>query len=115
MHTVALVGFPMDLGAGRRGVDMGPSALRIAGIAELLQGLGYRVLDHGDIAIRTREVQDVHDPRLKYLPEISRACRELADRVTAVLTAGNFPILLGGDHSMSIGSIAGIARWCHHQ
>ncbi|MEN3026796.1 MAG: arginase [Chlorobiota bacterium] len=115
MQTVVLVGFPMDLGAGRRGVDMGPSALRIAGIEESLRGLGYQVLDHGDVSIRTREVQEVYDPRLKYLPEIQRACRELAERVTTVLAEGGFPLLLGGDHSMSIGSIAGVARWCRQQ
>lgn len=94
---------------------MGPSALRIAGIGELLRELGYQVLDHGDVSIRTREVQEVYDPRLKYLPEIQRACRELAERVTTVLAEGDFPLLLGGDHSMSIGSIAGVARWCRQQ
>ncbi len=112
MRTVVLIGFPMDLGADRRGVDMGPSALRIAGIAERLRELGYRVSDRGDISIRTQEVQELYDPRLKYLPEIARACRELADSVEAILAEGHFPLLLGGDHSMSIGSIAGVARWC---
>lgn len=115
MRQVVLVGFPMDLGADRRGVDMGPSALRIAGIAERLRELGYRVSDRGDLSIRTQEVGELYDPRLKYLPEITRACRELADAVTTILAEGAFPLLLGGDHSMSIGSIAGVARWCRQQ
>lgn len=115
MHDVVLVGFPMDLGADRRGVNMGPSALRIAGIAHRLRELGYRVYDRGDLSISTHEVSELYDPRLKYLPEIVRACRELADTVTAILTEGAFPLLLGGDHSMSIGSIAGIAHWCRQQ
>ncbi len=115
MRQVVLVGFPMDLGADRRGVDMGPSALRIAGIAERLRELGYRVSDRGDLSIRTQEVGELYDPRLKYLPEITRACRELADVVTTILAEGALPLLLGGDHSMSIGSIAGVARWCRQQ
>ncbi|GBD07762.1 Arginase [bacterium HR21] len=114
MHSIALIGFPMDLGAGRRGVDMGPSALRIAGIAERLRELGYAVLDRGDIAIHTQEVQDIYDPRLKYLPEIARACRLLSEVVWHLLTEGHTPLALGGDHSMSIGSVAGVARWCRH-
>jgi arginase len=112
MLPVVIVGFPMDLGADRRGVDMGPSALRIAGIAERLRALGYTVSDRGDIPIRTQEVQEIYDPRLKYLPEIARACRELADIVETILAEGALPLLLGGDHSMSIGSIGGVARWC---
>lgn len=114
MRSVALIGFPMDLGAGRRGVDMGPSALRIAGIADRLRELGYTVLDRGDIAIHTQEVQDIYDPKLKYLPEIARACRLLSEVVWQLLTEGYLPLALGGDHSMSIGSVAGIARWCRH-
>jgi len=109
---IHLIGFPMDLGAGRRGVDMGPSALRIAGIGERLRELGYEVLDEGDLNIKPQEVQDIYHPQLKYLPEIARACRHLAALVYQVLRSGGFPLALGGDHSMSIGSVAGIARWC---
>lgn len=114
MSSVALVGFPMDLGSGRRGVDMGPSAVRIAGIADRLRELGYGVIDRGDIAIHTQEVQDIYNPRLKYLPEIARACRLLSEVTFQLLTEGHIPIALGGDHSMSIGSVAGIARWCRN-
>ncbi len=102
----------MDLGAGRRGVDMGPSALRIADIGLKLKALGYEVYDEGDIPIRTQEVQTIEDHSLKYLPEIARACQLLSDKVETVLDNGDFPLILGGDHSMSIGSIAGISAHC---
>jgi arginase len=88
--TVRIIGFPMDLGAGRRGVDMGPSALRIAGVGDKLSALGYNVIDAGDITIKNPEVAKVQDPKLRYLHEI----------------------VLGGDHSMAIGTIAGIANHC---
>jgi arginase len=110
--TVRVIGFPMDLGAGRRGVDMGPSALRIAGIEDQLRLLGYTVIDEGDIPVGTPEVMTVDNPQLKYLPEITNACERLAFKVKSVLDKGDFPLVLGGDHSMSIGSIAGIAAHC---
>jgi arginase len=110
--VVRLIGFPMDLGAGRRGVDMGPSGLRIAGVADKLRALGYTVLDSGDIEIRAAEVQDIADPKLRYLPEIKHACTILAENVKDSLDNGEFPLVLGGDHSMAIGTIAGIAAHC---
>lgn len=113
--TVSLIGFPMDLGAGRRGVDMGPSALRIAEIEKKLEALGYDVVDDGDIQVKTREVQRITDKRLRYLPEIARACEKLGQRVKKSLDDKRFPIILGGDHSMSIGSIAGVAAHCREQ
>ncbi len=109
---VRLIGFPMDLGAGRRGVDMGPSALRIAGVGTLLQTLGYKVIDSGDIDIRSPEVQEVENPKLRYLSAISEACTALAKAVESSLDHGEFPLVLGGDHSMAIGTIAGIAAHC---
>lgn len=109
---IRMMGFPIDLGADRRGVDMGPSALRIADIDKRLEGLGYEVIDEGDIPIRNIEVSDIHDPRLKYLPEIAGMSTILASRVKAVLDDGDFPLVLGGDHSMSIGSLAGIGAHC---
>lgn len=109
---VRIIGFPMDLGAGRRGVDMGPSALRIAGVAEKLKALGYVVKDAGDIDIRTPEVQSIADSRLRYLPEITQACQLLAEEVESAMDAGEFPLVLGGDHSMAIGTIAGLAAHC---
>src|ERR1044072_8927273 len=75
---VHLIGFPMDLGADRRGVDMGPSALRIADIDDKLIALGYKVEDEGDIEIQVPEVLKIRDPHLKYMPEIAAACEKLA-------------------------------------
>ena len=111
-QTIDLIGFPMDLGADRRGVDMGPSALRIAGLTERLRSLGYRVVDNGDIPVAIKERQAIHNPRLKYAREIIRASGELAARVRQSLAAGNFPLCIGGDHALSIGSLAGIAAHC---
>jgi arginase len=109
---VRMIGFPMDLGAGRRGVDMGPSALRIAGVSEKLTALGYTVKDAGDIDIPAPETSDVTDPHLRYMPEIAAACQTLATEVEAALNHDEFPLVLGGDHSMAIGTIAGIANHC---
>jgi len=109
---VELIGFPMDLGADRRGVDMGPSALRIAGITDKLEALGYAVQDTGDIPVRIQEEQRVKDPHLKYVDEIVRTAEVLAKRVRNALEAGAFPLCIGGDHSMALGTIAGIADYC---
>ena len=110
--VVELIGFPMDLGAGRRGVDMGPSALRIAGLAEKLEALGYAVRDTGDIPVRIREEQQVNIPNLKYVGEVVKTSEILAGRVRKSLENGCFPLVIGGDHSMALGSIAGIADYC---
>ncbi len=109
---VRIIGFPIDLGADRRGVDMGPSALRIADVDRKLESLGYTVIDEGDIPIRNIEVQEMADSRLKYLPEIAEMSHVLAARVKTVLDEGDFPLILGGDHSMSVGSLAGIGAHC---
>ncbi len=109
---IDIFGFPMDLGAGRRGVDMGPSALRIAGIENELRKLGYIVTDHGDVFIKNQERQLIKNPKLKYLEEIQRTTELLAKKVEKSLDAGNFPLCLGGDHSMAIGTLAGIAAHC---
>ena len=110
--VVNILGFPMDLGAGRRGVDMGPSALRIAGIKEKLEKLGYKVIDSGDIFIKIMERQKVTNQKLKYLNEILRTSKTLANKVEKVLEKGQFPLCIGGDHSMALGSIAGISSYC---
>ena len=109
---VNIIGFPMDLGADRRGVDMGPSALRIAGLREKLEQLGYQVIDRGDIFIQIMERQKITNPKLKYLNEILKTSRILARRVERVLEKKHFPLCLGGDHSMALGSIAGISSYC---
>ncbi len=110
--TVNIIGFPMDLGADRRGVDMGPSALRIAGIKEKLENLGYKVEDRGDISIQIMERQKISNPKLKYLSEILKTSRILAAKVEKVLEKGDFPLCIGGDHSMALGTIAGISSYC---
>jgi arginase len=109
---INIIGFPMDLGADRRGVDMGPSALRIAGLKEKLEKLGYHIIDRGDIYIQIMEKQKIVNPKLKYLSEILKTSRVLAQRVERVLEKGQFPLCLGGDHSMALGSIAGISSHC---
>ncbi len=91
---------------------MGPSALRIADIDDKLIALGYELVDEGDIEIQMPEILKIKDPHLKYLPEITTACGKLARKVKGVLKKGAFPLVLGGDHSMSIGTIAGLAGYC---
>jgi arginase len=109
---IDIIGFPMDLGADRRGVDMGASALRIAGIQGKLTRMGYSVVDLGDIQIQNQERQSVKETKLKYLNEIVKTSEELASKVETILDEGNFPLCLGGDHSIALGSIAGIASHC---
>lgn len=109
---VNLIGFPMDLGADRRGVDMGPSALRIANLKSKLEYLGYTVIDSGDIFIQNVERQKIVNPKMKYLNEILRTCKILAGKVENVLKRGEFPLCLGGDHSIALGTIAGISSHC---
>lgn len=111
-QTVTIIGFPMDLGSGRRGVDMGPSALRIAGLENKLEQLGYNVEDTGDIDIEIMERQKLHNPKLRYLDEILKTTTVLAARVEKVLEQNKFPLCLGGDHSMALGTIAGISSYC---
>ncbi|HLE21077.1 MAG TPA: arginase [Vicinamibacteria bacterium] len=106
---VHLIGVPLDLGAGRRGVDMGPSALRIAGVSKVLEGLGYQVVDDGDITVTCPEVQGMTDAKLKYLPEIVRTVSLLCEKVQQSMARGEIPLVLGGDHSMAIGTISGVS------
>ena len=109
---VKIIGFPMDLGAGRRGVDMGPSALRIANLNEKLKELGYDVEDHGDIDIEIMETQKVKNDKLKYIDEIERTSLKLAELVEETLDNEDFPLCIGGDHSMALGTLGGISAYC---
>lgn len=106
-----IIGVLMDLGADRRGVDMGPSAVRVADLNERLETLGYEVLDAGNIPVRNPEMMPVTDSKAKYLPEITAACQTLAEQVEAALEHGSIPIVLGGDHSIAIGSVSGLAAY----
>lgn len=110
-QSVTLIGVPLDLGAGRRGVDMGPSAFRLADIHQTLRDLGYDVADAGDVDVTVRETRDPGDPRMKYLKEIRATCEALRDRVGETLAAGRMPVVLGGDHSIAMGTIAGVSRF----
>jgi arginase len=112
---IHLLGVPMDLGSGRRGVDMGPSAIRIAGVAERLHELGHKVVDDGDIVIKNMEELKVGDPRARYLSEITRASALLARKVERIMERGHFPLLLGGDHSIAVGTVSGIAAFAQRQ
>jgi arginase len=108
---VTIIGVLMDLGADRRGVDMGPSAVRDADLKEQLIRLGYHVTDEGNIVVPNAEIMPITDRKLKYLPDIAVACQKLADHVEAALEEGSTPIILGGDHSIAIGSVAGLASF----
>lgn len=110
-RKVTIIGVLMDLGADRRGVDMGPSAVRVADLNERLTGLGYEVIDSGNIPVRNPEMLAIADSQAKYLHEISTACQILADHCQQSLEAGSTPIILGGDHSIAIGSVAGLSSF----
>jgi arginase len=111
-EKISVIGFPMDLGSGRRGVDMGPSALRIADLENKLRELGYIVDDLGDVFIEIMERQEIGDSKLRYLSEVLKTSHTLAEIVEGELDKGNFPLCIGGDHSMALGTIAGIASHC---
>jgi len=111
-EKISVIGFPMDLGSGRRGVDMGPSALRIADLENKLRELGYIVEDLGDVFIEIMERQEIGDPKLRYLDEVLKTSQTLAENVEEILDKGNFPLCIGGDHSIALGTIAGIAAHC---
>jgi arginase len=107
---VHIIGVPLDLGGGRRGVDMGPSALRIAGLDERIQELGHRVTDKGDLEVPIPETQQPGDERKKYIRDIARVCTTLYEAALASLEAGALPLVLGGDHSVAAGSVAASAE-----
>src|SRR5690606_9837538 len=107
---VAVIGVPADLGANRRGTDMGPSAIRYAQLARQLEALGHQVHDLGNILIPVPESRQPGDPRRKYFDEIAALWHELADLIEAQCRQGRLPLILGGDHSLSVGSVAGVAR-----
>jgi arginase len=111
MRAVHIIGVPLDLGGGRRGVDMGPSAFRIAGLGDRLTALGYAMVDKGDLAAPIPETQKQRDERKKYINDIARVCQKLYQVSLASLDAGAMPIVLGGDHSLAAGSVAASADW----
>lgn len=110
LKTVRIIGVPLDYGADRRGVDMGPSAIRYAGLQEKLRQVGHEVLDIGNLPVPVPESRIRTEPRIKYASEIVKVSRVLARAVEKALDAGNYPLILGGDHSIAIGTIAGLLR-----
>jgi arginase len=111
MPTTHLIGVPLDLGGNRRGVDMGPSAIRISGLAEQLTAIGVTVVDKGDIATPLPEMKGPGDPHKRYVRDIARVCQKLQQTALASLHEGALPIVLGGDHSLGAGSVAATAAW----
>jgi arginase len=114
-QKIRILGVPMDLGQSRRGVDMGPSALRVAGLQARLKQLGYQVEDIGNIAVKQPEEQHYGDKRAKYLNEIAETCQGLAETVERTLGEDMMPLILGGDHSIAAGSVAGVASFFRKQ
>jgi arginase len=106
---IRIIGVPMDLGASRRGVDMGPSALRVAGLQARLKQLGRQVEDVGNVNVPQPEGQPYGEKNAKYLDEISETCKRLAEMVREALDQGCIPLVLGGDHSIAVGTVAGAA------
>jgi arginase len=111
MKPVHIIGVPLDLGGNRRGVDMGPSALRIAGLGERIAQLGRTVVDRGDLPAPIPETQDLRDERQKYILDIARVCQRLYETAGDCLNQGAMPLVLGGDHSLAAGSVAAAADW----
>jgi len=111
MKIVHIIGVPLDLGGGRRGVDMGPSAFRIAGLGEQIGRLGYTVVDKGDLLAPIAETREQRDDRKKYVHDIAKVCQKLYQTALGSLDEGALPLVLGGDHSLGVGSVAAAAEW----
>src|SRR5438477_2113776 len=112
---IRVIGVPLDLGQSRRGVDMGPSAVRVAGLEARLEQLGHVVEDAGNITVAIAEQKKEGDPHAKYLKEITATCTKHADLVFKTLEAGKVPLVLGGDHSVGAGTVAGVAEFYRGQ
>ena len=115
MLPIHIIGVSLDLGGNRRGVDMGPSAFRIAGLAERLSTLGATIVDHGDVVAPIPETKASGDPRKKYIREITRVCEKLYRTSLGVLEKGGLPLVLGGDHSLAAGSVAATADFVRRE
>jgi len=112
---IRILGVPLDLGQNRRGVDMGPSAVRVAGLEARVEALGHVVEDGGNVAVAIPEQKKEGDPHAKYLKEITATCTKHAETVMKTLEAGKFPLVLGGDHSVAAGTMAGVAEFYRQQ
>src|SRR5271169_6577805 len=114
-RKIVVIGVPLDLGQSRRGVDMGPSAVRVAGLEARLEALGHVVEDAGNIAVAIPEQKKEGSPNAKYLKEITATCTKHAELVLKTLEAGRVPVVLGGDHSVAAGTVAGVAEFYRRQ
>src|SRR5499433_4153514 len=114
-RKIRVIGIPLDLGQSRRGVDMGPSAVRVAGLEARLEALGHVVEDGGNVAVAIPEQKKEGDPHAKYLKEITATCTKHAEMVLKTLEAGKIPLVLGGDHSVAAGTVAGVAQFYRKQ
>ncbi|TDJ69560.1 MAG: arginase, partial [Planctomycetota bacterium] len=112
-RNVGLLGVPMDLGGGRRGVDMGPSAIRIAGIEQRVRELGIGFKDCGNVHVAEPETMEPIDVQARFLVEITDCCRRLRARVEGLLSEDRLPLVVGGDHSIACGTVAGISSFHH--
>src|SRR3954470_9468365 len=112
---IRIMGVPLDLGQSRRGVDMGPSAMRVAGLEARLEELGHVVEDGGNVSVAIPEQKKVGDPSAKYLKEITATCTKHAELVLKTLEADMVPLVLGGDHSVAAGTVAGVAEFYRNQ
>ncbi len=110
-REIRIIGVPLDLGASRRGTDVGPSALRIAGLGAQLRRLGFSVAREDDIPAPAMETRTVEDEKARYKPQILEVCTQLATEVKRHLEDGAFPLVLGGDHSIAMGTVAGTASY----
>jgi arginase len=108
-RRVSIVGAPLDLGQGRRGVDMGTSAIRYAGLEDAVVACGCTCADLGNVVAPEPEAISVQDEHARFLPEILAACAAISERVQAVVEAGGFPLVLGGDHSVALGTLSGLS------
>jgi len=114
-RKIRVIGVPLDLGQSRRGVDMGPSAVRVAGLEARLEALGHQVEDAGNVAVAIPEQKKEGDARAKYLKEITATCTKEAELVLKTLEGGKVPLCLGGDHSMAVGTVSGVAEFYRRQ
>src|SRR6204780_5630867 len=114
-RKIRVIGVPLDLGQSRRGVDMGPSAVRVAGLEARLETLGHEVEDGGNVPVAIPEQKKEGDTHAKYLKEITATCTKHAELVLKTLEAGKIPLALGGDHSMAAGTVSGGAEFFRKQ
>src|SRR5438270_11989738 len=108
---IRVIGVPLDLGQTRRGVDMGPSAVRVAGLEARLEAIGHKVEDGGNVAVAIAETKKEGNPTAKYLKEITSTCQKEAELVVKALEAGEIPFVIGGDHSIAAGTVSGVAEF----